>query len=136
MTNTTKQLITEYYDAFNQFDMPRFLNLLADDVKHDINQGKTEIGKEAFTKFMSHMENCYKEKAYDIIIMTTEDGHHAAATFMIEGQYLKTDGTLPPATNQTYRLPVGCFFTIKNNKITRVTNYYNLTDWLAQVKGK
>jgi steroid delta-isomerase-like uncharacterized protein len=134
MTSATNKLIENYYNAFNEFDMPLFFDLLTDDVAHDINQGKTEICKEAFKKFMAHMDACYKERAYDIAIMASEDGQHAAATFMSEGKYLKTDGNLPAATGQTYRLPVGCFFTIKNNKVARVTNYYNLNDWLAQVK--
>jgi hypothetical protein len=40
---------------------------------------------------------------------------------------------LPEAKQQHYRLPVGAFFSIKNNKISRVTNYYNLQDWISQV---
>jgi hypothetical protein len=32
-------------------------------------------------------------------------------------------------------LPGGAFFEIENGFITRVTNYYNLQDWIAQVQG-
>ena len=49
------------------------------------------------------------------------------------GEYLKTDEGLPPAKGQTYRLPGGAFFEIRGGKIARVTNYYNLQDWLRQV---
>ena len=43
-----KQLIEQYYQAFNNGDMDTFLSLLTDDVLHDINQGGREQGKEAF----------------------------------------------------------------------------------------
>jgi hypothetical protein len=44
-----------------------------------------------------------------------------------------------PANGQRYVLPGGAFFEIVFDKggaglIARVTNYYNLEDWLAQVR--
>ena len=33
-----------------------------------------------------------------------------------------------------YVLPGGAFFAIRDGLIARVTNYYNLEDWLAQVR--
>jgi steroid delta-isomerase-like uncharacterized protein len=130
----TKDLIRNYYDSFNHQDISAFLNYLSEDVIHDINQGHSEIGKEKFATFMTHMNRCYKEEVKDLVIMVNEDGSRAAAEFIIEGTYLVTDKGLPEAKNQTYRLPVGAFFNIKNGKITRVTNYYNLQEWLKQVE--
>ena len=54
----------------------------------------------------------------------------------MHGEYLETDEGLPPANGQTYRLPAGAFFDVKEGLITRVTTYYNLTDWMAQVTGE
>ncbi len=130
---TTKELIQKYYAAFNQQDMNTFLNCLNDDVIHDINQGGSQKGKDVFATFMAHMNRCYKEKVVDLVIMVSEDGTRAAAEFIIEGIYLVTDQGLPEAKQQHYRLPVGAFFSIENNKISRVTNYYNLQDWINQV---
>jgi steroid delta-isomerase-like uncharacterized protein len=129
----TRDLIKKYYDAFNQQDMDTFLNCLDENVVHDINQGGSQIGKQAFSHFMAHMNHCYQEKVSDLEVMVNETGTHAAAEFIIEGTYLTTDKGLPEAKNQRYRLPVGAFFIIKNNKISRVTNYYNLQDWINQV---
>lgn len=131
--SAAKALIERYYHAFNQQDMPTFLNCLSEDVIHDINQGKRQVGKNIFSKFMDHMNRCYKEKVVDLVIMANEQNNRAAAEFIIEGTYLVTDEGLPEAKQQSYRLPVGTFFSIENNKITRVTNYYNLQDWLEQV---
>ena len=52
---------------------------------------------------------------------------------MVHGQYLHDDEGLPPARGQPYVLPGGAFFDIRGDRIARVTNYYNLQDWIAQV---
>lgn len=129
----TKQLIEQYYQAFNQGDMATFLSLLTDDVVHDINQGSREQGKAAFADFMQKMNHHYREQLADIVVMATEDGARAAAEFVVHGEYLATDEGLPDANGQTYCLPAGAFFDVRDGKVARVTNYYNLGDWVAQV---
>ncbi|MBF6647804.1 MULTISPECIES: ketosteroid isomerase-related protein [unclassified Methylobacter] len=133
MNQDSIKLIEQYYAAFNKGDMDTFLNLLTDDVIHDINQGRREIGKDAFKQFMGGMNNSYKEELVDMVIMATADGTRAAAEFVVLGEYLKTDEGLPEAKGQKYRLPAGAFFEIRDNKVARITNYYNLQDWIAQV---
>jgi steroid delta-isomerase-like uncharacterized protein len=128
-------LIEQYYAAFNSADMDTFLNLLTDDVIHDINQGKREIGKDAFRQFMACMNFNYKEQLVDMVIMATPVGTRAAAEFVVLGKYIKSDEGLPDAKGQEYRLPAGAFFEIRDNKVARITNYYNLQDWIAQVGG-
>ncbi|MGR8980533.1 MAG: ketosteroid isomerase-related protein [Gammaproteobacteria bacterium] len=135
MNQATVNLIQNYYDAFNKGDMDTFFSLLTDDVIHDINQGKRETGKEAFKQFMACMNYNYKEQLVDMVIMATPDGKRAAAEFVVLGEYLKTDEGLPVAQGQKYRLPAGAFFEIRDNKVARITNYYNLQDWIAQVSG-
>lgn len=130
---TTTQLIETYYARFNQGSAEGMLDLLTEDVIHDVNQGAREVGKEAFRRFLHHMDHCYAEKVSDLAVMVSEDGRRAAAEFVIDGCYLATDDGLPPASGQTYRLPVGAFFEIRDGRIARVTNYYNLQDWLRQV---
>ncbi|MDE3736856.1 nuclear transport factor 2 family protein [Pseudomonas resinovorans] len=130
---TATELVQAYYNAFNAGDMPAFLALLSEDVVHDINQGERQQGKAAFTAFMEKMNRCYKERLSDIVVMQSADGSRAAAEFVVHGQYLSDDEGLPPAKGQTYVLPAGAFFHIHCGKIARVTNYYNLNDWVVQV---
>jgi steroid delta-isomerase-like uncharacterized protein len=133
MPQTTFDLINSYYQAFNAGDMNAFLNLLDENVIHDINQGGCQTGKDAFKKFMDHMNHCYKESLTNIVIMTSSDGKYASAKFQVEGTYLATDTGFPAAKQQKYALPAGSFFDVANGKITRVTTYYNLPEWLKQV---
>ncbi len=135
MNQDTINLIQKYYEAFNKGDMETFMTLLTDDVIHDINQGKRETGKEAFAQFMACMNYNYKEQLVDMVVMATPDGTRAAAEFVVLGEYLKTDEGLPVAQGQKYRLPAGAFFEVRDNKVARITNYYNLQDWIAQVSA-
>ena len=129
----TIELVLGYYDAFNRGDRETMLALLADDVVHDLNEGKRESGKAAFAAFMRRMDASYREQLHDIIVFATQDGDRAAAEYVVHGEYLRDDEGLPVADGQTYVLPGGAFFDIRDDRIARVTNYYNLQDWIDQV---
>lgn len=131
----TKTLITTYFDAFNAGQTDRMLDLLHDAFEHHVNEGKIRKGKDLFAEFNAHMTASYRENLTDLVIFANEAGDRAAAEFVVNGTYLKTDNGLPEARGQTYRLPAGSFFTIRDGKISRVTTYYNLADWVRQVSA-
>jgi steroid delta-isomerase-like uncharacterized protein len=81
------------------------------------------------------MDRCYREQLKDIVVMASADGARAAAEFTVHGQYVGTDGDLPPARGQSYVLPAGAFFSLSDGLITRVTTYYNLKNWIRQVSA-
>lgn len=129
----TPDLIHAYYGAFNDGRIEDMLDCLHDEIEHHVNEGGVRRGKALFRAFCDHMSACYREQLTDIVIFASEDGERAAAEFIVNGTYLKTDEGLPEAHGQTYRLPAGTFFTVRDGKIARVTTYYNLRDWLRQV---
>ncbi len=131
----TKALIEQYYDAFNRADWEAMLACLTDDVAHDLNQGPREQGIDAFRAFLGRMQGSYSEQLQKIVVMASADGLRAAAEYEVHGVYLADDEGLPPASNQRYVLPGGAFFDIRDGRIARVSNYYNLNDWIAQVTG-
>ena len=131
----TNALIARYYAAFNAGDTAAMLDCLARDVRHDVNQGETRHGCEAFAGFCAHMARCYRERLEDIVIMTELTGTRAAAEFTVDGQYVATDEGLPQARGQAYTLPAGTFFEVAAGRITRITTYYNLNDWIRQVSA-
>ena len=126
-------VVAAYYAAFNARDMDAFLALVTDDVVHDINQGEREIGISSFRAFMARMNESYSELLVDLVVMPHPEGTRVAAEFVVLGTYLKADRGLPAARGQEYRLPAGAFFDIRDGKVARITNYYNLQDWIAQV---
>ena len=131
MTDT----IARYFAAFNADDTEAMIDCLADDVAHHVNEGNIRIGKDKFRDFCAHMDRCYKENLTDMQIFVSDDGTRAAAEFTVNGTYLATDQGLPDASGQTYKLPAGSFFSLRDGQITRVTTYYNLSDWIKQVSA-
>ena len=83
---------------------------------------------------MARMDRCYREQLRDIVVMSAADGERLAAEYVVHGEYLADDEGLPPARGQRYTLPGGAFFEIRDGRIARVSNHYNLADWLAQVR--
>jgi steroid delta-isomerase-like uncharacterized protein len=125
--------VRRYFAAFNAGDVQVMLGCLSDDVEHHVNEGKIRKGKEAFRAFCEHMNRCYREELTDMVVFDADGGTRAAAEYIVNGNYLATDEGLPEARGQSYRLPAGSFFTLEDDRITRVTTYYNLADWLRQV---
>lgn len=130
------ELVLTYYAAFNRGDWDGMLALLSDDVVHDLNQGAREVGRDAFAAFLARMNASYREQLRDIVVLSAPDGDRAAAEYVVHGEYHHTDEGLPPAQGQRYILPGGAFFDIRDDRIARVTNYYNLQDWIRQVGGE
>ncbi|MGB5836181.1 MAG: ketosteroid isomerase-related protein [Albidovulum sp.] len=131
----TKATIAAYYDAFNKGDLTAMLDTLHDDFAHHVNEGATRLGKSAFAAFCAHMNETYREQLTDMVVFSNDEGTRGAAEFVVNGTYLKTDPGLPEARGQTYVLAAGGFFDLKDGKITRVTTYYNLQDWIRQVSA-
>ena len=127
------ELVLAYYAAFNRGDWDGMLARVADDVAHDINQGPRETGRDAFAAFLQRMARSYREQLRDIVVLANEEGTRVAAEYVVHGEYLADDTGLPPARGQKYVLPGGAFFDVRDGRLARVTNYYNLDAWITQV---
>jgi steroid delta-isomerase-like uncharacterized protein len=128
-----EDLISRYYAAFNAGDVAGMLACVTDDVEHRVNEGGIRRGRDRFAEFCSHMGVSYRETLRDIVVFAAEDGRRGAAEFTVHGTYLQTDPGLPEAKGQSYILPAGAFFDARDGKIARITTFYNLNDWIAQV---
>ncbi len=129
----TIPLIQRYYDAFNAGDAAGMLECLTDDIEHRVNEGAHRIGRAKFAEFCGHMGVSYREQLKDMVVFANDDGSRGAAEFVVHGEYLKTDPGLPEARGQRYVLPAGGFFEVRGGRIARITTFYNLNDWVAQV---
>lgn len=130
---TPIDLIQRYYAAFNAKDWEAMAACVSENIDHFVNEGNKRGGRAAFAEFLAHMDDCYDETLTDIAVMVSPDGTRAAAEFIVNGIYKKTDPGLPEARGQSYRLPAGAFFTVQDGQVQRVTTYYNLNEWTRQV---
>jgi steroid delta-isomerase-like uncharacterized protein len=128
--------IRAYYSAFNAKDWEGMLANIHEDVLHYPNQGIPRKGREALREFILKNAKAYDEELEHIAIFTSaEHPGRLAAEYMVNGTYLVAEPGFPEAQGQKYRLPGGAFFEMKDGLISRISNYYNLEDWLAQVQG-
>jgi len=84
----TAALVRRYYGAFNAKDFDGMLACVADDIRHDVNEGDRRGGKAAFREFLKSMDRCYDERLEDIAVMVDDSGRRAAAEFVVHGRYL------------------------------------------------
>ncbi len=131
--STARDTLWAYYAAFNAGDTAGMLGCVTDDIEHRVNEGGIRRGRYRFAEFCAHMGVSYREQLHDIEIFINDDGSRGAAEFVVHGEYLKTDPGLPQAHGQRYILPAGAFFDLRGDKISRITTFYNLSDWIAQV---
>ena len=138
MTQTaTEALIRQYFAAYETGDTDGMLACVADNVIHDVNQGgERRLGKHRYHAFLERMGHHYRETFTDLVVFVSGDGTRAAAEFNLKGMYVHTEDGMPPAHGQTYALPAGVFFAVADEQITRVTQYYNLTDWITQITAQ
>ena len=83
-------LIEHYYAAFNSRRDELLLELLTDDVIHDVNQGAREIGKSAFREFLGRMRECYDELITDLAYCSSQDGSRWAGSGPVTGRLITT----------------------------------------------
>lgn len=131
----SRAAIEAYYAAFNAADPEGMLAQVTDDIEHRVNEGGIRRGKALFGEFCAHMGVSYREELREMVIFVNPEGTRGAAEFVVHGTYLKTDPGLPEAKGQTYVLPAGAFFDLKDGRIARVTTFYNLADWVRQVSA-
>lgn len=127
-------LIQRYYDAFNRGDYQEMLSYVDEHVVHEVNEGDDQVGIALFRDFLGIMDEHYQEQVKNLVVFSSTEPSRFAAEFNIDGRYKKSQEGLPPAKGQKYYIRVGAFFEVKNNKIARISNYYNLKNWMKAVE--
>ena len=130
---TALDTVKQYYNAFNAKNFEGMLALLHPDVRHEPNQGEVRVGIEKFTEFMKMMDDSYEETLTDMVFFTEPTDKRVSVEFVVNGTYKKGDEGFPEAHGQKYVLPAAAFLEITDEKISRVTTYYNLELWIKLV---
>ena len=132
---STLKIVQQYYAHFNKRNWKAMLALLHPDVRHEPNQGDVRLGIDLFTAFLQNMDDSYEETLTDMVFFTEATKSRVACEFIVEGVYKKGEEGFPEARNQKYTLPAASFLEVKDDKITRVTTYYNLPLWIKLVSA-
>lgn len=129
------EIAKAYYQAFNQQNWQEMLNLVSEQIIHEPNESKTRVGKDLFSAFLQKMDFAYQEELKDMVFFQGEIEGRIAVEFVVHGIYKQAEDGLPAAHGQSYTLPAGAFLSIENGKIQRITTFYNLEEWIAQVSA-
>ncbi len=79
------------------------------------------------------MDTSYEETLTDMVFFTEPSGQRIAVEFMVNGIYKQGEEGMPVAHGQQYVLPAAAFVEVSEEKITRVTTFYNLPLWISLV---
>lgn len=131
---TALETVKAYYEAFNEQNWDKMLELVGEDILHEPNQGSPRKGKELFKVFLQKMDTAYQEQLTDMQFYVSEhnDGN-IGAEFTVNGIYKEAEDDLPPASGQAYVLPAAAFLRVEDGKVIRVATHYNLELWIQLV---
>ena len=128
------ELILAYYAAFNRGDWDAMLALLGERHRPRPQPGSARDRPRGLRVVpAAHGDAAIANSCTTSSSWCRPDGARAAAEYIVHGEYVASDAGLPPARGQKYVLPGGAFFEVRDGRIQRVSNYYNLEDWITQV---
>lgn len=130
---TSLEIVQNYYAAFNAKNWAGMLALVAPDIRHEPNQGEARVGLEKFTEFLGMMDTSYEETLTDMVFFTEPSGQRIAVEFTVNGIYKQGEEGMPEAHGQSYTLPAAAFVEVSDEKISRVTTFYDLPLWISLV---
>lgn len=130
---TALDTVKQYYHYFNEGNWEGMLSLVAEDIRHEPNQGVVRVGKPLFMAFLQHMDTSYQEHLKEMVFFQGDKEGRIAAEFTVHGIYKKGEDGFPEAKGQAYVLPAAAFLEVAHGKIVRVTTYYNLELWISLV---
>ncbi|QLH42612.1 MAG: hypothetical protein HWD59_07765 [Coxiellaceae bacterium] len=82
-------LVKAYYDTYNKRDASAYFSLLSNNILYDVNQGKIEKGLKSFEALTKEIFASFNEKLDHIVILVSDDGKYAAASWVNHGTYVK-----------------------------------------------
>ncbi len=129
----TESLIKAYIDAANNNDSAAILAIMHEDVAFDMSQSKREIGLENLRFRLASIAAHFKERLADAVILSSDDGSHGAVEYTWRGTYVATLEGFPAANGQRFSMKAGIFFDVDDGKITRITSYRDMAEWLRQI---
>ena len=118
-TQLNEQLITQYYQHFNNHDWVKMANMYADTTEFkdpSLGQEIVTQTKEQTIKKYSELNTVFPNIKDEIVNIYPSDSNHIIVEFISTGT---------AADKSTFKLPICTIFTIKNGVITKDFTYYD-----------
>lgn len=114
-----EQLITQYYQHFNNHDWVKMANMYADTTEFkdpSLGQEIVTQTKEQTIKKYSELNTVFPNIKDEVVNIYPSDSNHIIVEFISTGT---------AADKSTFKLPICTIFTIKNGVITKDFTYYD-----------
>lgn len=133
-TNTIN-LIKTYFESYNARQANTYFGTISSNVVNETNQGNAIVGLETFKVFMHAFMTSFDSRMSQIVLLVSDDGRYASASWVNTGTYVKSDPAITaiPAKNQKYTVHGANFFEVSDGKIARITTYYNAEEFAKQL---
>lgn len=133
MSNDPKALVLDWTEALNRRDADAAVAYLTEDcVLVNIGTGQRTVGREAIREDHLALFAMYSDMRIEkTTFLSTGDGHYATEWIMTGVHTGDAPGL--PATGKPFRISGAGVGEIRDGRIARVTEYWNMAEFLIQV---
>jgi steroid delta-isomerase-like uncharacterized protein len=127
------EFLRRYLGSWNRHAIDELLGNFTDDATYvDVALGQTHAGKVAMRAFFASLEAEFSsDYQFDPGLMVITDTGYAAE-WVMRGTHDRTSAMLP-ATGKSFAIHGASIGELRNGKIGRNTDYWNMTEFLMQV---
>jgi len=133
MSAEIDKMMGDYLAAMNAHDLDKMLTFFTDDAVYDctprdkVSRGKEEI-KDGFSSTFTSFPDLKIE-----VKSAFNASDQGVSEWVMSGTFAKSDIPGMPATGKKFSVRGATVNAFKGGKISRVTNYWNLAEFLQQV---
>ena len=133
MATDLKRRMNDYLAAWNSHDVERILSFFTDDVVYeDVAIGKVNRGKKEVKDFISSMIVDFPDFKFEMK-SGFNAGDWSAGEWVMSGTFAHSSIPGLPATGKTFSVRGASITQLRKGKISRNSDYWNLTSFLQQV---
>jgi steroid delta-isomerase-like uncharacterized protein len=132
MVTIAEKMLSDYVPALNSHDLEKLLSFYTDDcVCEDLGAGVINRGKKELKTFYKTWFDVYPDSKFELTsVFSTNDW--LAAEYITSGTHTK-DGFGLPATGKHFSIRTASIAELRDGKINRSSDYYNMVTFLQQV---
>jgi steroid delta-isomerase-like uncharacterized protein len=133
MATDMEKMINDYLSAWNAHDVERILSFFTDDCVYNCTpMEKVSRGKNELKDFFSNMFTEFPDAKIEMK-SGFNAGDRGAGEWVLSGTFAHSNNPAMPATGKKFSIPGVAINEYSGDKISRVTNYWNLASYLQQV---
>jgi len=133
MASDMEKMMGDYLAAWNTHDVEKLLSFFTDDAVYDCTpMGKASRGRKELKDFFSSTFTNFHDFKIEMK-SAFNAGERGAGEWVMSGTFANSNIPGMPATGKSFSVPGVGITEYSGDKISRVTNYWNLAAFLQQV---